>query len=100
MARTLARKPQEALSQRIALRYHVTGMPWDETRQYVNHHLKVTGVDRLLFTEGALKQLFQYSQGLPRKINSLALRALETAFFRKHELVDETTMEIVAAEYS
>lgn len=100
LARTLARKPHEALSQRIALRYHVTGMPWEETRQYVSHHLKVTGVDRPLFTEGALKQMFQYSQGLPRKINSLALRALETAFFRKHELVDETTMEIVAAEYS
>jgi type II secretory pathway predicted ATPase ExeA len=100
LARTLTRKPFEALNQRIGLRYHITGMPWDETRQYVGHHLKVAGVERPLFTEGALRQLFQYSQGVPRKINSLALRALETAYFRKHELVDESTLEIVLAEYS
>lgn len=100
LARTLARKPHEAMSQRIGLRYHVTGMTWDETRKYVVHHLKVAGVERPLFTDGALRQLFQYSQGLPRKINGLALRSLETAFLRKHELVDESTLEIVLAEYN
>lgn len=99
LARTLSRKPHEALNQRIGLRYHVTGMTWEETRQYVTHHLKVAGVERPILTEGTLRQVFQYSQGLPRKINVLVLRALETAFLRKHELVDETTMDLVLAEY-
>lgn len=100
LARTLARKPHEALNQRIGLRYHITGMTWEETRQYVAHHLKLAGVERPILTEGVLRQVFQYSQGLPRKIGALMLRALETAYLRKHELVDESTMDMVLAEYN
>jgi type II secretory pathway predicted ATPase ExeA len=99
LAKNLARKPNEALNQRIGLRYHITGMTWDETRSYITHQLQVAGVTRPIFTETAMRQIFHFSQGIPRKINTLAIRSLETAYLRKHETVDDSTVEMVTAEY-
>ena len=75
-------------------------MDWDETKAYVSYHLSLAGVPRPVFTEEALRVMFQYSQGIPRRVNALALQALEAAYLQQHELVDLNTMEMVTAEAS
>lgn len=100
LTRLVARRENEALAQRIGARLHLTGMDWDETKAYVSHHLALAGVARPVFTEDALRLMFQYSQGIPRRVNALAIQALEVAFLQQHELVDLGTMEMVTAEAS
>lgn len=98
LARTLARRGNEALAQRITLRYHLIGLDREETKAYVAHHLKLAGVVHPIFTEDALAHIFQYSQGIPRRINALALKGLEIAYLQGAQTVEGSTMELVTAE--
>lgn len=98
LGRLLSRRGNEALAQRIGCRFHLTGMDWDETKAYVAHHLNLAGVSRPVFTEDALRLLFQHSQGIPRRVGGLALQALEVAFLQRQELVDLSTLEMVTAD--
>lgn len=100
LSRLLSRRGNEALAQRIGCRFHLTGMDWDEMRAYVAHHLKLAGVTRPVFTEDALRLLFQHSQGIPRRVNGLALQALEVAFLQEKELLDVATLELITADVS
>lgn len=100
LSRLLSRRGNEALAQRISFRFHLTGMDWDETKAYVSHHLTLAGVTRPLFTDEALRHLFQHTQGIPRRVNSLAHQALEVAYLREHELVDLATLELITADAS
>lgn len=84
----------QALAQRIGLRLRVGSMTWDETKGYIVHHLEVAGVTRPLFTDGAMRQVFQHSHGIPRRVNKLALKALDLAFCHQKQLVDEEALEL------
>ncbi|MFA7175391.1 MAG: AAA family ATPase [Kiritimatiellia bacterium] len=95
--RILANRSQEALAQRITVRYHLVGMEREETRAYVEHHLKLVGVDRPIFDDTALQHLFEFSHGLPRLVNRYALQALELAWRQGLERVDLKTMEMATA---
>jgi len=100
LSRLLSRRGNEALAQRIGCRFHLTGMDWEELKAYVAHHLQLAGVTRPIFTDDALRQLFQHSQGVPRRVNSLALQALEVAYLQEKELVDLSILELVTADVS
>ena len=87
-----------ALDQRIALRYSMTGMEPPETRDYLNHHLKLAGRADTLFSEDAADLIHQTSRGLPRAVNNLALQALVAAYAADKTIVDESTARTAAAE--
>lgn len=88
----------QALAQRVGVRYHLGSMTWDETKAYVAHHCQVAGVTHALLTDGAMRQVFQHSHGIPRSVNRLVLRVLELAYCRQQQLVDEETVELALAE--
>jgi type II secretory pathway predicted ATPase ExeA len=48
----------------------------EDTVNYIRFHLQRSELDPKLFTEPAIKRLFQASQGRPRNINQLAIQAL------------------------
>ncbi len=59
------------LSQRIAIRSHLFPLNREETFAYIQYRLKVGGYQRPIFTQNALSRIFPYTQGIPRKINTL-----------------------------
>jgi type II secretory pathway predicted ATPase ExeA len=78
----------EALAQRITIRYALTGFDRDTTRNYLEHRLKVAGIDRPLFTSPAVEALFNTSQGVMRRLDSLAHHALAVAATARTQLVE------------
>jgi general secretion pathway protein A len=74
----LLRKPElRQVGQRITVRYHLTAMDFDDTREYIEHRLEVAGGWRAaMFSRAALKKIFRYSGGIPRLINIVCDRAL------------------------
>jgi general secretion pathway protein A len=69
------------LNQRITVRYHLCPMDFSDTTEYVEHRLEVAAGQSLdIFTQGALKQIFRFSGGLPRLINAISDRALLIAY--------------------
>jgi len=82
-AQILKRNEMRQLSQRIIVRYHLQPMDFQDTAHYISHRLQVAGGrNGRIFSRGALKRIYSYSQGLPRLVNAACDRALMTAYSR------------------
>lgn len=80
----LARPELRQLAQRITVRYQLQPLDEDDLRGYISHRLLVaSGYSTVEFTQGALKQIFKYSGGVPRVINVLCDRALLIGFTKE-----------------
>jgi general secretion pathway protein A len=78
----------EALAQRITIRFALRGFDRDTTRLYLEHRLKLAGLNRPLFTSPAQEALFDASQGVMRRIDTLAHHALAAAASSRAKLVE------------
>jgi general secretion pathway protein A len=86
------------LNQRVTARYHLTALNAEQTAQYVIHRLRIAGARQLLFSAAALKALYRQSQGIPRRINVIADRALTGAYALQKPMVDASLIKRSAAE--
>lgn len=77
-----------ALYQRITSFYDIQGLTREETRQYVEHRLKVSGTFENFFTSAALHKIHGLSRGIPRVINVLCDRALLTGYVNNCRIID------------
>jgi len=95
----LAQPGLRQLAQRVVARFHLGALSAAQTPQYVRHRLAVAGTSgELPFTEGALARLHKLSQGVPRRINLLADRALLGAYAQGQPRADRRTVEQAARE--
>ena len=76
LRRLLEREGLRQINQRITARFHLRPLSLDETGDYIRHRVAVAGVDRPLFTAGAVRRIHKVSGGVPRVINILCDRAL------------------------
>lgn len=77
---TLARPELRQLNQRIISRFHIEPLDRSETERYLNHRLAKAGCGRPLFENAAIKRMHRLADGVPRKLNLIAERALLGAF--------------------
>lgn len=78
----------EPLAQRISVRYALPRLDRDNARLYLEHRLRLAGLDRPLFSEPAVEALFSASGGLMRHLDSLAHHALAAAASLRAQIVD------------
>ena len=76
----LAQPSMRQLAQRIAVRYHLTGLNREDTGRYIAHRLQRAGGRPDLFTEAAVDVVFEISGGIPRSINLACEAALVYGF--------------------
>ncbi len=94
----LDRPELSQLAQRITARFHLSPLNSDELAEYIGHRLAVAGCRRALFGAGVIRQLYQYSGGVPRLINVICDRALLGCFVQGSPQVDATTLNQAATE--
>ena len=76
------------LTQRIRLRFHLTTLSAPEMRAYIQHRLEVAGGgDRQIFAEEAYAEIFRYTGGVPRLVNTLCDTAMMAAFTADRDTV-------------
>ena len=100
----LAKKELRQLAQRITARYHLKPLNLKETASYIEHRLRVAGLQRPLFKSKAIRRIHQASGGVPRLINVISDRALLGAFVERKNVVNESVVKHaipeVLGEYS
>lgn len=84
------RLPQ--LRQRLVMRYHLEPMDEEETGEYILHRMRVCGRSEPIFTNLAIKEIYEHSQGIPREINNLCNWCLLVGFTKK---VDTISLDLV-----
>lgn len=89
----------EQLRQRVIASHHLDPMTADETRGYLEHRLTTAGwTGHPALTDGACKMLHTASGGLPRKLNTLATRALLMGALEKLDTLDEAVIAQVVSD--
>jgi general secretion pathway protein A len=76
------------LTQRVRLRFHLQTLTDSETRGYIQHRLEVAGAgDRELFAADTYAEIYRYTGGVPRLINTLCDTAMMAAFTADRDTV-------------
>lgn len=75
------------LDQRITLRYEIPALDEDDTRNYIDHRLRLAGADQDLFESAATLALYKVSRGVHRLIDRIATDALTIAAAQNRRLV-------------
>jgi len=96
---TLTLPALRQLNERITVRYDLKPLPADAIRIYVDHRLGVAGgPGKIEFTQGAYRQVFDFSEGIPRRINALCDRALLIAYTRNIGRIDRRMIRRAARD--
>jgi general secretion pathway protein A len=82
------------LDQRIAIRYHLNTLDDRHTAQYIMHRLRMAGQPNPIFTEEAVRLIFDFTRGTPREINNLCDITLLVGYRKNVREIDE---KIIAA---
>ena len=81
------------LNQRISIRYHLQPLGKEEVPRYIQHRLTVAGSSGdIHFTSGALREIYYYSQGIPRLINLASDRALLAGYAEQSRQIQRQTV--------
>ncbi len=87
------------LAQRVRLRFHLTALSQTETRGYIQHRLEVAGAaDREIFAEDTFAEIFRFTGGVPRLVNTLCDTAMMAAYTADRGVVTLADIEGAVGE--
>ena len=94
----ILRPQNRAIRQRITINYNISALSEAETDAYIRFRLSIAGNDDPIFSAGAIREIFEFSNGYPRLINIICDQALLTGFVREMKLIDEKIVAECSAE--
>ncbi|MBM4369308.1 MAG: AAA family ATPase [Deltaproteobacteria bacterium] len=95
LTRTLRDPVLEPFLTRVTFAATLKPFSVEDTRNYIRFHVQRAGGRDKLFSDAAVQKVFAYSQGMPRRVNQLALHTLIQAAVLGHE---EITGDFVQAQ--
>ncbi len=95
---TLMEHSNRAVAQRITVKYDIKPLELNEIGAFIQHRLKVAGTDKAIFTKDAVKEIFTFSEGIPRLINIICDHALLTGFAYGRKKIDKAIVTECADE--
>jgi len=94
----LSRSQNRAVRQRLTLNYNIEPLTFEETGKYIRYRLDVSGGDQGIFNAEAVRQIYLYSRGFPRRINILCDHALLTGYVNDKKIIDGAIVHECARE--
>lgn len=88
----------QPLRQRVAMKLTLKPFSEEDTKDYIAHRLRLAGSSDNIFTDGAIKEIFRYSSGTPRLINTICDNALLEGYLFKTREVGESVIKAVAID--
>ena len=86
------------LAQRVTIHYHLRPLDHDETKDYIRFRLARAGGSGI-FTTSALDKLFEFTQGVPRRINAWCDLAMVAGYAEgRHEIDAEFIDFVISAQ--
>jgi general secretion pathway protein A len=99
LRRLLESPSMEQLRQRVTASCHLGPLSLEETQAYIEHRLRRVGwTQHPAFGPGAHESLYQWSGGVPRRLNRLANRVLLAAFLDGSEDISADLIKRTAHE--
>lgn len=84
-----------AIRQRIDIRCRLSTLDRAETGGFITRQLQYAGIQKDIFTDAAINEIFTFSAGAPRLINKLCTNCLIYGATMKHRLIDDHMVRLV-----
>ena len=94
----LTYRDSRPLASRVVAKSHLQGVDLQGMEAYLQHHLILCGIERMLFEKNAITAIHQGSGGLFRKANHLARGALIAAAVDQSQMVQAEHVRLAATE--
>ena len=86
----LASRELRQIGQRVSVNWHINPLSYEETLAYVQHRISVSSSGPpVRFDQSAVRPLYRFTDGIPRRINSACDRMLKEAYDRRERIIDE-----------
>jgi type II secretory pathway predicted ATPase ExeA len=92
---TLKLQVNKAIAQRVDMRFHLSALSREETAAYIAEHLSAVKAPGEIFTQAARGVIHEYCEGIPRKVNKVAIACLMAAAQANQRLVDDHLVRVV-----
>ncbi len=96
LLKKVAKIPQ--LSQRISIKYPLSPLDYTDTVKFIFFRLKVGKLNKSIFSEEAIKNIFNASGGIPRRIVNLCDLCLLVGFTYKVPLINRKLVDKVISD--
>jgi len=85
---------------RISFKYTLNPLDFNETKEMIDFRISRAGykASMRLFSDDALREIYQYSRGYPRQITMLCHKALKTLVLKNKFVVDADTIKELIEE--
>jgi len=96
----MLRRPElRQFKQRVSCMCRLNPLSPEELKEYVDHRLARAGLrSQTLFSPVVIEQIYRYTQGIPRLVNSLCDGSLQTGFAMQSEMITPEIVEEVATD--
>ena len=94
---TLNLQVNKAIWQRVDIRFHLSALSKAETTAYIARHLAAVKAPGEIFTQAAIGVIHEYGEGIPRKVNKVAIACLMAATGQSQKLIDDHLVRVVIA---
>jgi type II secretory pathway predicted ATPase ExeA len=86
------------LKQRLCVMAHLGALSREQSYKYIQHHLAVSKSNVKIFMDNAVETIVAVSKGVPRIINTVALKSMTLAAHNKMTVVDQDCVMKVLEE--
>ncbi|MCL6414677.1 XrtA-associated ATPase [Aestuariirhabdus sp. Z084] len=98
---TLQSDGLEQLRQRVIASCHLAALDREETKNYINHRLSFVGwTDNPHIDETAYHAIYEYTEGVPRRVNVFCDRLLLYAYLEELSEISNAVVKAVSEEMS
>ena len=89
----IVRPENRAIAQRITLNYYIEPLTLSETGEYIRHRLKIAGATEKIFNPSAIKEIYAFSKGFPRKINIICDHCLMSGYAEEQKTITSSIVK-------
>ena len=83
----------ESLRRRIRIQYKLEAMSLEDCSKYIHYHMKRAGVERPVFSDDIIAEIFQISQGIICNINNICFDLIVHAVKESREIIDASLLD-------
>ena len=89
----------QPLKERISIKFNLEPLDEENSLRYVVYRLRTAGARRGIFTREAIEALYEYSSGIPLRINNICDRCLLIGLMQKAKIINSKIVKDAIDDY-
>lgn len=91
----LRKQATRSVLQRVNINCFLMSYDLSQTKAFIEHHLKYAGHPSPIFSDDAIKLIYDYSAGVPRLICRVCTQSLMYAYQNRRAIIDDRMVQLV-----